>query len=92
MTFKPLRSQVIIELIPVEQTTKSGIIIPDTIKDAPLTGIIMAVGNGTKSKPMELKVGDKVLFGQYSGNDITIDGIKYIRQIQDNVLGIIEEV
>lgn len=90
MEFKPLRNQIIIELEPVAQTTESGIIIPDSIKDAPLTGTIMAVGPGTKTKPMELKVGDRVLFGQYSGRDIEIEGSKYILQIQDNVLGVFE--
>jgi chaperonin GroES len=89
MEFKPLRNQVILELEPVAQTTESGIIIPDSMKDAPLTGTVIAIGPGKKNKPMEVKVGDKVLFGQYSGRDIEIEGSKYILQIQDNILGIL---
>jgi len=89
LDFKPLGTQVIIKLKPVEDRTESGIIIPDSIKDAPLTGTIVAVGPGKKGFPMEISVGDVVLFGQYSGNEIEIDGEKYIRQLEANVLGII---
>ena len=87
--FKPLRNQVVLELEPVATTTESGIIIPDSIKDAPLTGTVVAVGPGKKGTPGELKVGHRVLFGQYSGRDIEIEGSKYILQIEDNVLGIL---
>jgi len=89
INFKPIGTQVIIKLKPVENMTESGIIIPDSIKDAPLTGTIVAVGPGTKNHPMETNVGDIVMFGQYSGFDVEIEGEKYIKQIEQNVLGIL---
>ena len=87
--FKPLRTQVVIKLIPPVDTTESGIFIPSSMQDAPITGVIMAVGPGTKKFKMETKPGDVVLFGQRSGNTIEIDGEEYIRQLEANVLGII---
>lgn len=91
VTFQPLRNQVLIKLHTPKDTTDSGIFIPSSLQDAPITGLVMAVGPGTKTKPMELKVGDSILFGQYSGNNIKIEERDYVLIIQDNVFGIIEE-
>jgi len=89
ITFRPLRAEVLIKLHDVEQTTKSGIILPDSIKDKPLTGTVIAVGPGTSKMDMEVAPGDVILFNQYSGNEVEIDGEKYIRQLQANILGIL---
>ena len=89
VNFRPLRAEVLIKLHDVAQTTESGIFLPDSEKDRPLTGTVMATGPGTTRIPMEVKVGDVVLFGQYSGNEVEIDGEKYIRQLQANILGIL---
>ena len=73
-TFKPLADRVLVEPAPAEQTTASGIIIPDSAKEKPLQGKIIAVGGGKKDEPMTVKVGDEVLYGQYSGTEIKLDG------------------
>lgn len=91
VTFQPLRNQVLVKLYTPKDTTDSGIYIPSSLQDAPITGLVMAIGPGTKTKPMELKVGDSILFGQYSGNNIKIEERDYVLIIQDNVFGIIEE-
>ena len=74
VNFKPLADRVLIEPAPAEQTTASGIIIPDSAKEKPLRGKVVAAGSGKKDEPMTVKVGDDVLYGQYSGTEIKIDG------------------
>ena len=67
MNIKPLADRVLIEPTPAEETTLAGIIIPDSAKEKPLKGKVLAVGNGTKDEPMQLSVGDEVLYGKYAG-------------------------
>ena len=87
-TFKPLADRVLIEPAAIETTTASGIIIPDTAKEKPLRGKVVAAGNGKKDEEMIVKVGDEVLYGQYSGTEIKIDGSDYIIMRQSDIYGI----
>ncbi|MCE2682694.1 MAG: co-chaperone GroES [Flavobacteriia bacterium] len=86
--FKPLADRVLVEPAPAEQKTASGIIIPDTAKEKPLRGKIVAAGAGKKDEPMTVKVGDSVLFGQYSGTEIKIDGLTYLIMRESDIYGI----
>jgi chaperonin GroES len=86
--FKPLADRVLIEPAPAEQKTASGIIIPDTAKEKPLKGTIVAAGEGKKDEPMTVKVGDTVLYGQYSGTEIKIDGGTYLIMRESDIYGI----
>ncbi len=86
---KPLADRVLVEPQAAEQKTASGIIIPDTAKEKPQRGKIVAVGKGTKDEAMELKVGDAVLYGKYAGTEITIDGKDYLMMRQSDVLAVI---
>ncbi|MBI3238439.1 MAG: co-chaperone GroES [Bacteroidota bacterium] len=88
-TFKPLADRVLIEPAPAEQVTASGIIIPDTAKEKPLRGKVIAAGNGKKDEPMTVKVGDTVMYGQYAGTEIKLDGTTYIIMKESDVYGII---
>ena len=78
MNIRPLADRVLIEPAEAEQKTASGIIIPDTAKEKPQRGKVVAVGKGTKDHEMTVKVGDKVLYGKYSGTEVDIDGTKYM--------------
>ena len=86
---KPLADRVLIESAPAEEKTASGIIIPDTAKEKPLQGKIVAVGPGNKDEPMTVKKGDLVLYGQYSGTEIKLDGKSYLIMKESDVYGII---
>lgn len=86
--FKPLADRVLVEPAPAEQKTASGIIIPDTAKEKPLNGKIIAVGSGKKDEPITVKVGDSVLYGQYSGTEIKIDGKTYLIMRESDIYGI----
>lgn len=86
--FKPLADRVLIEAAPAEVKTASGIIIPDSAKEKPLKGKIVAAGKGKVDEPMTLKVGDEVLFGQYSGTEINLDGKTYLIMREADVYGI----
>lgn len=86
---KPLADRVLIEAAPAEEKTASGIIIPDTAKEKPLRGKVIAVGPGKKDEPMTLKEGDTVLYGQYSGTEIKIDGTTYLIMRESDVYGIL---
>jgi chaperonin GroES len=88
--FKPLADRVLIEASPAEEKTLSGIIIPDTAKEKPLTGKVIAIGAGKKDEPMTLKVGNSVLFGQYSGTEIKLDGKNYLIMRESDVYGVID--
>jgi len=88
-TFKPLADRVLIEPAPAEQKTASGIIIPDSAKEKPLKGKIIAAGNGKPDEPMTVKVGDEVLFGQYSGTEIKLDGTTYMIMRESDIYGIL---
>ena len=84
----PLADRVIIEAAPAEQKTASGIFIPDTAKEKPLNGKVIAVGTGKKDEPMSLKVGDSVLYGQYAGTEIKIDGKNFLIMRESDIYGI----
>ncbi len=82
----PLADRVIVEVAAAEEKTASGIIIPDTAKEKPLKGEVVAVGHGTKDEEMVLKVGDTVLYGKYAGTELEFDGTKYLIMRQSDVL------
>ena len=86
--FNPLADRVLIEAAPAEQKTASGIFIPDTAKEKPLNGIVIAVGSGKKDEPMTLKAGDSVLYGQYSGTEIKIDVKNYFIMKESDIYGV----
>ena len=88
MNIKPLADRVLIEPKEAETKTASGIYIPDTAKEKPQQGKVMAVGTGKKDEPMELKVGDTVLFGKWSGTEIKIDGKEYSIMKESDIMGI----
>ena len=95
MNIRPLHDRLIVKRIDEETTTKGGIIIPDTAKEKPLKGTIVAAGPGKRAddgKIMEMcvKAGDTVLFGKYAGTEIKIDGADYLIMREDDILGIIE--
>jgi chaperonin GroES len=89
MNIKPLADRVLILPAPVEEKTIGGIIIPDSAKEKPLKGEVIAVGNGTKDEEMILKAGDQVLYGKYAGTELDLDGTKYLIMRQSDVLAII---
>lgn len=94
LKFRPLQDRLLIRRLTEEQKTKGGIIIPDTAKEKPQEGEVMAVGAGRyldsgKVQPLEVKVGEKILFGKYSGNEIKIEGEEYVIVREDDVLGIV---
>ena len=89
MNIKPLADRVLVLPAPAEEKTVGGIIIPDTAKEKPLKGEIVAAGNGTKDEDMVLKVGDHVLYGKYAGTEIEFDGTKYLIMRQSDVLAVI---
>jgi chaperonin GroES len=88
VSFKPLADRVLIEPVAAEQKTASGIIIPDSAKEKPLKGKVIAVGTGKPDEPMTVKVGDEVLYGQYSGTEIKLDGTAYLIMREADVYGI----
>lgn len=89
MTIKPLADRVLIKPAPAEEKTVGGIIIPDTAKEKPLQGSVIAVGNGTKDEEIVLKAGDTVLYGKYSGTEVELDGEKYLIMRQSDVLAVL---
>jgi chaperonin GroES len=91
VNFVPQGDRVLVEAAEAESKTSGGIIIPDTAKEKPQKGVVVAVGPGKKKdEPVTLKVGDKVLYGKYSGTEIGIDGKEYLIMRQDDVLGYFE--
>lgn len=93
---RPLHDRVLIKRIDEEQTTKGGIIIPDSAKERPAQGIVVAVGGGKlldngKTAPVDVKVGDRVLFGKYAGSEIKVGGVDHMILREDEILGVIEE-
>jgi len=89
MTIRPLADRVLVEPKAAETKTASGIFIPDTAKEKPQEGTVVATGNGKKDEPMELKVGDKVLYGKYSGTEITVEGKDYLMMRQSDILAVL---
>ena len=86
---KPLADRVVIEPREAETRTASGLYIPDTAKEKPQQGKVVAAGPGKKDEPMELKPGDEVLYGKYAGTEVTVDGVKYLIVKQSDILAII---
>ena len=95
MEVRPLHDRVLVKRFNEEEKTKSGLIIPDTAKEKPSQGEIIACGNGRVSedgavRPLAVKKGDKILFGKYSGTEIKIDGTEYLMMREDDILGVIQ--
>jgi len=95
MKVRPLHDRVIVKRIEEEETTKGGIIIPDTAKEKPIEGTIKAVGQGKvlengKTAPLEVKEGQRILFGKYAGTDINIDGEEHLIMREDDIIAIVE--
>lgn len=95
MKVKPLHDRVLVKRWEEEKTSPGGIVIPDTAKEKPLKGEVIAVGNGKilddgQVRPLSVKVGDKVLIGKYSGTDVKIDGTDYVIMREDDIMGVFE--
>ncbi len=90
MSIKPLADRVLIEPTAAEEVTMAGIIIPDSAKEKPLKGKVLAAGTGLKDEPMVLKAGDMVLYGKYAGTEIEYEGVKYLMMRQSDVLAIVD--
>ena len=96
MKIRPLQDRLIVKRVAEENKTKGGIIIPDSAKEKPIEGEVIAVGNGKfhddgKQRPLDVKKGDRVLFGKYAGNEIKIDGVEHLILREDEILGIVEK-
>ena len=95
MKLRPLQDRILVQRVEEEATTKGGIIIPDTAKEKPAEGKVVAVGNGKvgedgKRVPLEVKKGDRILFGKYSGTEVKVSGEEYLIMREEDVLGIID--
>ena len=95
MKLRPLQDRILVQRVEEETTTKGGIIIPDTAKEKPAEGKVAAVGNGKvgddgKRVPLEVKKGDRVLFGKYAGTEVKVDGDEFLIMREDDILGVIE--
>ena len=90
VNIKPLADRVIIKQAEAEEKTKSGIIIPDTAKEKPQKGEVVAVGPGKKDEPTTVKEGDEVLYGKYAGSEITVEGEEYLIMRESDILGVIK--
>ena len=95
MNIRPLHDRIIVERLEEETKTAGGIIIPDTAKEKPQQGKVIAVGKGKKTEdgkvlPLDVKVGDKILFGKYAGTEIKIEGQEFLMMREDDILGVIE--
>ncbi len=89
VSIKPLADRVLVEPAAAEEKTASGIIIPDTAKEKPQKGNVMAVGTGKKDEPMTVKVGDTVLYGKYAGTEITVEGKEYLIMREADIFAIL---
>ncbi|TAM80542.1 MAG: co-chaperone GroES [Acidobacteria bacterium] len=95
MKLRPLQDRILIKRVEEKETVKGGIIIPDTAKEKPQEGEVVAIGHGKKTEdgkviPLDVKVGDRVLFGKYSGNDIKIDEQEYLILREEEILGVLD--
>lgn len=95
MNLRPLQDRILVERVEEQEKTKGGIIIPDTAKEKPAEGKVVAAGNGKlndngKRVALEVKVGDRILFGKYSGSEVKIDGQEYLIMREEDVLGVVE--
>jgi chaperonin GroES len=96
MKIRPLQDRVIVKRLAEEEKTKGGIIIPDSAKEKPMEGLVIAVGKGKtaddgKLIKLDVKAGDKILFGKYAGTEVKIDGVEHLIMREDDILGIIEK-
>jgi chaperonin GroES len=96
MNIRPLYDRIVVKRIEEKETVMGGIIIPDTAKEKPQEGEVVAVGKGKRLEdgkliPLDVKVGDRILFGKYSGNDIKIDGNEYLIMREDEILGVLDK-
>jgi chaperonin GroES len=96
MKFRPLHDRVVIKRIEAEEKTTGGIIIPDTVKEKPQQGEVIAVGPGGRDEsgklvPIDVKVGDRVLFGKWSGTEVKLDGVDYLIMKESDLMGVLEE-
>ena len=89
VNIKPLADRVLVEPAAAEEKTAGGIIIPDTAKEKPQKGIVVAVGNGKPDEPMTVKVGDSVLYGKYSGSELALEGNDYLIMRESDILAIV---
>jgi chaperonin GroES len=97
MKFRPLHDRVVVTRIDADSKTPGGIIIPDTAKEKPSEGEVISVGPGGRDEsgkiiPIDLKVGDRVLFGKWSGTEVKIDGVEYLIMKESDIMGVIEQV
>ena len=95
MKIRPLYDRIVVKRIEEQETVRGGIIIPDSAKEKPQEGEVVAVGHGKRLEngtmvPLDVKVGDRILFGKYSGSDIKVDGDEYMIMREDEVLGVLE--
>ena len=95
MQFRPLHDRVVVRRLESEERTKGGIIIPDTAKEKPMEGEVVAVGPGARDEkgalvPLDVKAGDRILFGKWSGTEIKLDGVEYLIMKESDIMGILE--
>ncbi|MBS0221117.1 MAG: co-chaperone GroES [Proteobacteria bacterium] len=95
MKFRPLHDRVVVKRVAEEEKTKGGIIIPDTAKEKPMEGEIVAVGPGARDEkgalvPLDVKAGDRILFGKWSGTEVKLDGVEYLIMKESDIMGILE--
>jgi chaperonin GroES len=95
MKFRPLHDRVVVKRLNADEKTAGGIIIPDTAQEKPMQGEVVAVGSGGRDEsgkliPVEVKAGDKVLFGKWSGTEVKIDGVEYLIMKESDIMGILE--
>ena len=95
LKLRPLHDRLLVERLEAEEKTPGGIIIPETAKEKPMEGKVLAVGNGAKTEdgkviPMDIKVGDRILFGKWSGTEVKLEGKEYIIMKESDVMGVIE--
>jgi chaperonin GroES len=96
MKIRPLQDRIIVKRIEEEEKTKGGIIIPDTAKEKPIEGNVIAAGNGKvledgKVRPLDIKAGDRVLFSKYAGTEVKLDGVEHLIMREEDILGVIED-
>jgi chaperonin GroES len=96
MKFRPLHDRVVVKRIEAEEKTAGGIIIPDTAKEKPQQGEVISVGPGGRDEsgkliPIDLKAGDRVLFGKWSGTEVKLDGVEYLIMKESDIMGVLEE-
>ena len=89
LNIKPIADRVVVEAAPAEEKTASGIYIPDTAKEKPQRGTVVAVGDGKKDEPLTVKVGDEVLYGKYAGTEITYDGKEYLIMRESDIYAVL---